>query len=186
MFLIEQMDMFLIEHASLKICTSSVDGHLCCFHVLVIVNSAALNIGVHVSFRIMVFLGYVLWMDKEDVVHICGGILLSQEKQWIWVSSSEVDEARALWYRVKQVRKRKTNILSLYMKSRKMVLMNLFAGKEWRHRCRDRTCGHSRGRSERDKWRKQHQHVYAIVCKMDMGGKLLYNTGSPAWHSVMT
>ena len=34
---------------------SSVDGHLGCFHVLVIVNSAAINIEVHVSFRSMVF-----------------------------------------------------------------------------------------------------------------------------------
>ena len=36
---------------------SSVDGHLDCFHVLAIINSASVNTGIHVSFWIMVFLG---------------------------------------------------------------------------------------------------------------------------------
>ena len=39
---------------------SSADGHLGCFHVLAIVNSAAVNNGIHVSFSILVSSGYML------------------------------------------------------------------------------------------------------------------------------
>ena len=35
---------------------SSADGHLGCFHVLVMINSAAMNIGVHVSLSDLVSL----------------------------------------------------------------------------------------------------------------------------------
>ena len=38
---------------------SSVDGHLSCFHFLAIVNTAAMNTGVHVSFRTVAFSGYM-------------------------------------------------------------------------------------------------------------------------------
>ena len=38
---------------------SSVDRHLGCFHVLAIVNSAVMNIGVNVSFQTMFFFRYM-------------------------------------------------------------------------------------------------------------------------------
>ena len=38
---------------------SSVDGHLGCFHILAIVNSAAMNNGIHVSFSNVVSSGYM-------------------------------------------------------------------------------------------------------------------------------
>ena len=47
----------------------SVSGHLSCFRVLAIVNSAAVNTGVHVSFSIMVFSGY---MPSSGVVGLLG------------------------------------------------------------------------------------------------------------------
>ena len=53
---------------------SSVDGHLSCFHVLAIINSAAINIGVPVSFQIMAFSGY---MPKSRIAGSYGSSIFS-------------------------------------------------------------------------------------------------------------
>jgi len=38
---------------------SSVDEYLGCFHILAVVNSATVNTGVHVTFQVVVFSGYM-------------------------------------------------------------------------------------------------------------------------------
>ena len=49
---------------------SSVDVHLGCLHILSIVNSAAMSIGVHVSFSILASSGY---MPRSGIAGSYGG-----------------------------------------------------------------------------------------------------------------
>ena len=53
---------------------SSVDGHLGCFHVLAIVNSATMNIGMHVSFWIIVLSKY---MPRSGIAGSYGNSIFS-------------------------------------------------------------------------------------------------------------
>ena len=53
---------------------SSVDGHLGCFHVLAIVNSAAMNIGAHGSFSVLVSSGN---MPRSGIAGLNGGFIPS-------------------------------------------------------------------------------------------------------------
>ena len=53
---------------------SSVDGHLGCFHVLAIVNSAAVNNGIHVSLSILVSSRY---MPRSGIAGSYGGFIPS-------------------------------------------------------------------------------------------------------------
>ena len=54
-------------------------------------------------------------MDKEVVVHMYNGILLSHEKEHIWVSSNEVDEPRAYHTEWSQKEKDKYHITNSYI-----------------------------------------------------------------------
>ena len=53
---------------------SSVDKHLGCFHVLAIIKSPAMNLGVHASFQIVVFSGY---MPRSRIVESFGSSVFS-------------------------------------------------------------------------------------------------------------
>ena len=57
---------------------SSVDGHPGCFHVLAIVNSAAMNNGMHMSLSILVSSGY---MPRSGIVGPYGGFFPSFLKE---------------------------------------------------------------------------------------------------------
>ena len=53
---------------------SSVDGYLGCFHVLDMVNSAAMNIELHVSFSVLVSSGH---MPRNGIAGSYGGFIPS-------------------------------------------------------------------------------------------------------------
>ena len=81
------------------------------------------------------------WMDKEVVVQIYNGILLSYKKERVWVSSNDVDEPRAYYTEwSKSEREDKYCIVThTYMEFRKIVLAILHAEQQRRYRCKEQT-----------------------------------------------
>ena len=67
-----------------------------------------------------------------------------------------------------------------------MDLMNQFAGKEWKLRLENGLVG-TVGKGKNGMNGESSIDIYTLPCvKQIAGEKLLYETGSPAWPSLMT
>ena len=120
------------------------------------------------------------------MVHMYKGILLSHKKGMKLGHLQRYGWTQSLSYRVKKVRKRKTNIVCehIYVESRKVAQMNLFPGREQRHR--DWACGREAGGEGETSWESS-IGMYILLCvKQKASGKLPNGTGSSAQGSVMT
>ena len=107
-----------------------------------------------------------IWMDKE-IVNIYNGILLSYEKECIWVNSSEVDESRAYykeWNKSGRERKKSYINVYIYIESREIILTILHKGQKRRNRHKEQTFGHGGWRGW-DDLREQHWNIYIAICK---------------------
>ena len=74
------------------------------------------------------------------------------------------------------------------MESRKMVLMNLFAEQQWRHRHREQNYGlREQGRGEGGTNGESSKETYSLLyVKEPASGNLLYDSGSSNQGSVTT
>ena len=106
-------------------------------------------------------------MDKEVVVHIHNGILLSHKRNGFesvpmrWMNLESIIQSKS-----RQKEKDKYRILThIYMESRKMLLNSLFTGQQWRNSQREYTYRHGERGREGEMYGKSNMETYITICK---------------------
>ena len=75
----------------------------------------------------------------------------------------------------------------MYMESRKMVPMNLFARQQWRNRHREQTYRHDNRGGEGELYGESNMETYTTICNIDIQpGNWLYVSGNSNRGSVST
>ena len=106
------------------------------------------------------------WMDKEAVVYIHNGILLSHKKECIWVSSNEVDEPRTYYTEWRDSERKipysNTYIWNLEKWSWRIYLQGNNGETDIENRLKDMGKG-----EERVRCMESNMETYTIICKID-------------------
>ena len=101
---------------------SSTSGHLGCFRVLAIVNSAVMNIGVHVFFQTVVYSGY---MPRSGIAESCDNSIFS------WGNSILFSTVAVSIYLCKQCRRFPFSPHSLQHLFVDFLMMVILTGARW-------------------------------------------------------
>ena len=98
------------------------------------------------------------------------GIFQTRVLEWVAIFYSRGSSQPRDWTWVSRIASRHFTIWGIgwvitdtYMGSKKMVLMNLFAGKQWRNRHREQTCEHGERRGEGAMYGESNMEPY-ICC----------------------
>ena len=106
------------------------------------------------------------WMDKEGVVHIHNGILLSCKKECIGVNSNEVDKTGTYYTeQIKSERGRQILYINTYIRNLERRYQQSYMQR--RHKCKEQTFELSGRRQGWNDLREKHWNMYITICKID-------------------